>query len=114
MQANQILEYTKNQHVENKLIPIVFNLNKEIDSILNSIEPYIQTRNNRFIIHKNINPDLVVYSDNTKINQLFMNILGNANKFTENGEITVETSAKPVDENTVSLMTQIKDSGVGI
>ena len=114
MQANQILEYTKNQHVENKLVPIVFNLDKEIDSILNSIEPYIQTRNNRFIIHKNINPDLVVYSDNTKINQLFMNILGNANKFTENGEITVETSAKPVDENTVSLMTQIKDSGVGI
>lgn len=26
MQANQILEYTKNQQVENKLIPVVFNL----------------------------------------------------------------------------------------
>ena len=114
MQANQILEYTKNQHVENKLIPTVFNLNNEIDSILNSIEPYIQTRNNKFIIHKNINPDLMVYSDNTKINQLFMNILGNANKFTENGEITVRTSTEPVDENTVALVTQIKDSGVGI
>ncbi|MDF2553155.1 MAG: sensor histidine kinase [Chryseobacterium sp.] len=114
MQANQILEYTKNQHVENKLIPVVFNLSNEIDSILNSIEPYIQTRNNKFIIHKNINPNLVVYSDNTKINQLFMNILGNANKFTENGEITVRTSAEPVDENTVALVTNITDSGVGI
>ena len=114
MQANQILEYTKNQHVENKLIPIVFNLNNEIDSILNSIEPYIQTRNNKFIIHKNIDPNLVVYSDNTKINQLFMNILGNANKFTENGKITVRTSAEPLDENAVALVTQITDSGVGI
>ncbi|MCU7618962.1 HAMP domain-containing histidine kinase [Chryseobacterium sp. PBS4-4] len=114
MQANQILEYTKNQHVENKLIPAVFNLSNEIDSILNSIEPYIQTRNNKFIIHKTINPDLVVYSDCTKINQLFMNILGNANKFTENGEITVRTSAEPIDENTVALVTQITDSGVGI
>ncbi len=114
MQANQILEYTKNQHVENKLIPVLFNLSNEIDSILNSIEPYIQTRNNKFIIHKNINPNLVVYSDNTKINQLFMNILGNANKFTENGEITVRTSAEPVDENTVALVTNITDSGVGI
>jgi len=114
MQANQILEYTKNQQVENKLIPVVFNLSNEIDSILNSIEPYIQTRNNIFIIHKNIDPDLVVYSDNTKINQIFMNILGNANKFTENGKITVHTTAEPFDENTVVLVTQITDSGVGI
>jgi len=114
MQANQILEYTKNQQVENKLIPVSFNLNNEIESILTSIEPYIQTRNNKFIIHKNIDPNIVVYSDNTKINQLFMNILGNANKFTENGEITVKTSAEAVDENTVVLKTQITDSGVGI
>lgn len=114
MQANQILEYTKNQHVENKLLPVNFNLNNEVESILTSIEPYIQTRNNKFIIHKNIDPNIVVYSDNTKINQLFMNILGNANKFTENGEIIVKTSAEAVDDNTVVLKTQITDSGVGI
>jgi len=114
MQANQILEYTKNQQVENKLIPVVFNLNNEIDSILNSIEPYIQTRNNKFIIDKNIDPNLVVHSDNTKINQIFMNILGNANKFTENGQITVNTKAEYLDENTVSLITKITDTGAGI
>ena len=114
MQANQILEYTKNQHVENKLIPVVFNLNDEIDSILNSIEPYIQTRNNEFVVHKNIDPDLIIFSDNTKINQVFMNILGNANKFTENGQITVTTATEPVDENTVALVTEISDTGVGI
>lgn len=114
MQANQILEYTRNQQVENKLIPVVFNLNNEIDSILNSIEPYIQTRNNKFVIDKNIDPNLVVNSDNTKINQIFMNILGNANKFTENGQISVITSSELVDENTASLVTKITDSGVGI
>ncbi len=114
MQANQILEYTKNQQVENKLIPVVFNLKNEIQSILNSIEPYIETRNNKFVIHENIDPEIVVYSDNTKINQVFMNILGNANKFTESGQITVTTTAEPVDENTVSLTTIISDTGAGI
>ena len=114
MQANQILEYTKNQQVENKLIPSVFNLNKEIDSILTSIEPYIETRNNKFVINKNISPDINVYSDCTKINQLFLNILGNANKFTENGQITVTTSAEQVNGQTISLVTEISDSGVGI
>ena len=78
IQANQILEYTKNQQVENKLIPVVFNLKNEINAILTSIKPYIETRNNEFIISENINPEITIYSDNTKINQLFMNILGNA------------------------------------
>ncbi|WP_428067625.1 sensor histidine kinase [Chryseobacterium gambrini] len=114
MQANQILEYTKNQAVENKLIPVKFNLKSEITSILTSIEPYIETRNNRFIIDENINPDINVYSDNKKINQIFMNILGNANKFTENGKIKVTAKTQPVDENTISLITEISDTGVGI
>ncbi|MDO3427309.1 HAMP domain-containing sensor histidine kinase [Chryseobacterium sp. APV1] len=114
MQANQILEYTKNQAVENKLIPVKFNLKNEITSILTSIEPYIETRNNRFIIDENINQNINVYSDNKKINQIFMNILGNANKFTENGQIKVITKTQPVDENTISLITEISDTGVGI
>ncbi|WP_394665098.1 sensor histidine kinase [uncultured Chryseobacterium sp.] len=114
MQANQILEYTKNQAVENKLIPVKFNLKSEITSILTSIEPYIETRNNRFIIDENINPDINVYSDNKKINQIFMNILGNANKFTENGKIKVTAKTQPVDEITISLITEISDTGVGI
>jgi signal transduction histidine kinase len=114
MQANQILEYTKNQAVENKLILVKFNLKSEITSILTSIEPYIETRNNKFIIDENINPDINVYSDNKKINQIFMNILGNANKFTENGQIKVTAKTQPVDENTISLITEISDTGVGI
>lgn len=114
MQANQILEYTKNQAVENKLIPVKFNLKSEITSILTSIEPYIETRNNKFIIDENINQDINVYSDNKKINQIFMNILGNANKFTENGQIKVTAKTQPVDENTISLITEISDTGVGI
>ncbi|WDF46136.1 HAMP domain-containing sensor histidine kinase [Chryseobacterium sp. KACC 21268] len=114
MQANQILEYTKNQQVQNKLNPSVFNLNNEIESILTAIEPYIETRNNKFVINKNIDENIMVNSDCTKINQIFMNILGNANKFTENGQITVKTSAKYLDENTVTLSTEIMDTGAGI
>uniref|UniRef100_A0AAU6WT50 histidine kinase n=1 Tax=Chryseobacterium endophyticum TaxID=1854762 RepID=A0AAU6WT50_9FLAO len=114
IQANQILEYTRNQAVENKLVPVAFNLQYEITSILTSIEPYIETRNNKFVIHKNLDPDLSVYSDNKKINQIFMNILGNANKFTENGQITVVVRTERLDDNTVSMTTKISDNGAGI
>lgn len=114
LQANQILEYTKNQHVKNKLIPVTFNLNTHITSILSSIENYIETRNNTFVVNKAINPDLMVYSDNAKIAQIFMNILGNANKFTENGQITVTVKTEITEESVVTLTTEIIDTGVGI
>lgn len=114
LQSNQILEYTKNQHVKNKLIPVVFNLNEQITSILNSIENYIKTRNNKFIVDKQISPDLMVYSDNTKISQIFMNILGNANKFTENGQIAVGIKMERADDSDILLITEIVDTGVGI
>lgn len=114
IQANQILDYTKNQQINNKLNLVEFNLNEEIDAILNSIQPYIETRNNNFVVEQNINPGLMVYSDNNKINQIFMNILGNANKFTENGEIKVVTTAEKISADTAVLKTTITDTGVGI
>ncbi len=43
-----------------------------------------------------------------------MNILGNANKFTENGQITVNIKTEKKDESTIVLNTEIIDTGVGI
>lgn len=114
IQSNQILEYAKNQHVKNKLMPVRFNLNHQIISILNSIETYIKTRNNELIVEIDINPDLDVFSDNAKINQIFMNILGNANKFTERGKIAVKIKTEMVNTETISLIAEVSDTGVGI
>ncbi|KMQ61373.1 histidine kinase [Chryseobacterium angstadtii] len=114
IQSNQILEYTKNQEAPKKLISTVFNLKDEINSITTAITPYIETRNNKFIVTDRIPADLIVNSDNIKMNQIFMNILGNANKFTENGQIELTMATEMVNENTVSLMTTVGDTGVGI
>lgn len=114
MQADQILAYTKNHQVKNKLNPAVFNLKEEITSILAAVEPYIQTRNNDFQVEMNISPDINVWTDGAKINQLFMNILGNANKFTENGKITVAVSAQPENNHIIAFQARITDTGVGI
>ncbi len=114
LQSNQILEYTKNQDAEKKLIQSVFNLKEEINSIVKVIRPYLETRNNKFVVTDRIPADLVVYSDNIRINQIFMNIIGNANKFTENGQIDLTMFTEPVDKNTISLITTVGDTGIGI
>lgn len=114
IQSNQILEYTKNQETEKKLVKTVFNLKDEINSIVTAITPYIETRNNKFLVTDRIPENTVVNSDNIKINQIFMNILGNANKFTENGQIDLTMATEPIDENRISLITTVGDTGVGI
>lgn len=114
VQANQILEYTKNQQVGNTLKSEVFILKKEVQSILEAAESYIETRNNILIVHEDIDPDLKVYSDCTKINQLFINFLSNATKFTENGKIYVDITLEPVNSETISMITTITDTGIGI
>ena len=96
------------------MVQVVFNLKNEINSILKSIEPYIESRGNQLIVNESINPEIEVFSDNAKINQLFMNIIGNANKFTENGRITVDTAVKPISDNVISLTTKIGDTRTGI
>ncbi|WP_276967366.1 HAMP domain-containing sensor histidine kinase [Chryseobacterium sp.] len=114
LQSNQILEYTKNEDAEKELIQSVFNLKDEISSIVKVITPYLETRNNRFMVTDRIPDHLVVYSDNIRINQIFMNILGNANKFTENGQIDLVMATEPLGENKISLITTVGDTGVGI
>ncbi|MFP3834548.1 sensor histidine kinase [Chryseobacterium sp. SIMBA_028] len=114
LQSNQILEYTKNQDAEKQLIKSVFNLKDEVGSIVKVITPYLETRNNKFAVTDRIPENVVVYSDNIRINQIFMNILGNANKYTENGQIDLTLTTQPLDGNRISLITTVADTGVGI
>lgn len=114
LQSNQILEYTKNQEAEKKLIKSVFNLKDEVGSIVKVITPYLETRNNKFAVTDRIPEDVVVFSDNIRINQIFMNILGNANKFTENGQIDLVMFTEPAGKDKITLITTVGDTGVGI
>ena len=114
IQANQILEYTKNQEKQIELRPIEFTLRTEIESILRAFEPYIESKNNVFEVKNELHPETIVFADNIKIHQVFTNILGNANKFTEDGKIEVNITADQVYENTLKLSVTVSDTGAGI
>lgn len=114
IQANQILEYTKNQEKQIELKPVEFNLRNEIESILRAFEPYIESKNNVFEVTNIIDSETVVFADNIKIHQVFTNILGNANKFTEDGKIEVKITTNQVNEKALKLNVTIADTGAGI
>lgn len=113
LQATQILEYAKNQQRGQTVNAIVFDLYSETERILTAFRPYIESRNNEFTVQNGIPAETVVFSDHILIYQLFVNILGNANKFTENGKISVRTWL--VEQNhSVQMHVKVEDTGSGI
>lgn len=114
IQANQILEYTKDQDKAIELNPVIFNLKEEINSILKIFKPYIESVNNEFEVEDELIENIFVFADRTKIHQLFINLLGNANKFTQNGKILVSLKTMNLSDNQLNFITTIKDTGIGI
>ncbi len=112
--TNQILEYSKNEHQKIEIKPSKFNLKNEIDKTISSMTPLIENNGNKIVLHSNLNPDCEVYSDAIKIHQLFYNIIGNANKFTNKGLLSVTLDSEKISNGTINLKVQIQDNGIGI
>lgn len=114
IQANQILQYTKDPSKQQNLQKSKVLLKENLDTLMASFQPFIASRNNQFDVQTQIDSKLEVYTDIAKIHQIFTNILSNANKFTENGTIKADIKVVNEKENLYLLKAQIKDSGIGI
>jgi len=79
-----------------------------IQGTLSSIEPTLKQDHVRLV--RDIAPDLpTLNTDRDKLRQIILNLLGNAVKFTEEGEIKVSAS-----QQNGSLRLAVSDTGIGI
>ncbi|NNK75335.1 MAG: response regulator, partial [Maribacter sp.] len=99
-----------------KLEPLImeFNLKKVLIEVIDSLKQSAKENNTQIILDYDESIPSHLMSDPLKLSQIFMNLVGNALKFTKNGEVRVIAQMVHKEEEDVTLYFEVKDNGIGI
>lgn len=114
---NDVLDMSKIESGKLTLNYDLLSLRETMESIVSIVQPQIKARKQSFdiFIHKIQNEN--IYADGVRLNQVLLNLLSNAMKFTpEGGEITVTMFQEdsPKGEKYVRTHFLVKDTGIGM
>ncbi len=113
--VNNILSVTKSEKVTNAInSKETFVLKELIDKSYSIFKNEIEEKNIQWSVVSNMDLNVQIYENKVRLEQVFINLISNAVKYTEKGYI--ELSAIKVSENINSYKIRfcIKDTGIGI
>ena len=114
---NDVLDISKIESGKMALNLETVSLREVMDCVVNMMQPQVKAKNQRFdaSAYEIISEDVVC--DSVRLNQVLINLLGNAVKFTpENGsvEVAVYQEALPEAPSRVRTHFLVKDTGIGM
>ncbi|WP_336687366.1 hybrid sensor histidine kinase/response regulator [Chryseobacterium bernardetii] len=111
---NDILDLSKIEAGMMRITPGIFSIN----GLVNSVETFFKerAREKGLILSSTIDPSIpdTLVGDATRLTQILVNLIGNAIKFTHQGNIFVEIYSKQQTEKEAVLGFKISDTGIGI
>lgn len=110
---NDILDFSKISSSKMSLENIPFSLDKIIDEVTLFFKPQIENKGLLFNVERHSYPETVM-GDPLRMKQIFMNLLGNAIKFTQQGHITLSVRLERGHGDLLRLFSSVSDSGIGI
>src|SRR5205809_2299447 len=114
MILNDILDYSKIEadHLELEAIP--FDVSKVVHATASLLA--VRARDKHLELLAAVTPEVprTVRGDPTRLRQVLMNLIGNAIKFTEQGEVVVSVTTALAADDVVHLRFAIRDTGIGI
>ena len=113
MILNDILDYSKieAEHLELESIP--FDVSKVVHATASLLA--VRAREKHLELLAEVAPEVprTVRGDPTRLRQVLMNLIGNAIKFTEQGEVVVSVTTAAADGN-AQIRFAVRDTGIGI
>ena len=109
---NDILDLSKIEAGKMELNPESFDLALFIADINRTCDPLANKNNNR--LEFDVKPDIgEMYADSTRLKQILLNLLSNACKFTNDGDVRLSI-AKTQYNNAAAVQFTIEDTGIGM
>ena len=91
-----------------------FEIRKSIRSILHSFNLKIKEKNLEFVKEYDSQLPSMLLGDSLRLNQIILNLISNAVKFTPSGKIILSINVLTEDEENVTIEFTVTDSGIGI
>jgi PAS domain S-box-containing protein len=111
---NDILDFSKIEAGKLQLDPVPFRLRDSLGDTVKTLALRAQEKGLELACHIPPGvPDFLV-GDLGRLRQVVVNLVGNAIKFTERGEVVVEVEAEAPDGDRVGLHFAVIDTGIGI
>ena len=111
---NDILDLSKVEAGKLELDPSDFNLPETIADAVEPLAIRAVQKNLELTHHVLPNVPEIVFGDALRLRQILVNLVGNALKFTAQGEVAVLVEQESQTEEEVCLHFQIRDTGIGI
>lgn len=111
---DDLVEYARGEFDRLELTPEPTFLYDWLDTVAGQAELLASQRGNRFILRASQNLPPVVVLDAKRLRQVVINLLANAAKFTDNGEVRLSLQAGPRSDGKVALEFTVEDTGKGI
>ena len=111
---NDILDFSKIEAGKLELEIIKFDLIETVEDMIDilAIKAHNKNLELNYLFDKNVFPALL--GDPGRLRQVLINLVNNAIKFTDTGDITIKISARKETEKEVTLYFEVIDTGIGI
>lgn len=110
---NDILDFSKMEAGKLRIEPVDFDLEQLVNEVIVAFTAKAEAKNLELILDMAPGTPLQIKADPVRLRQILNNLVANALKFTETGEIVVAVEPRQ-SSNTLELLWSVKDSGIGI
>ena len=114
---NDVLDMSKIESGKLTLTTEQISLKEVVEGIVNIMQPQVKTKKQTFDIHvENIFTENV-WCDGIRLNQVLLNLLSNATKYTPEGgsiQLSLSEEKSPKGENYVRIHINVRDNGIGM
>ena len=111
---NDILDFSKIESGRMELDDSEFGLVDTIEDLADTFSLHAAEKGVELVNRIAADLPLRIRGDQTRLRQVLINLIGNAVKFTESGEIVIDCSAETKGEDQTTLKCSVSDTGIGI